>query len=269
MRFILWCRTGSCRGPPHRRNLIDAQFLECQRVVFALAVGALLELGVRRFLAFSSSFTMRRLSPFSFGFEDGVFEFRHLAVDEAVESTCPRPAGTRMSGARRSRRRSCRWRCAPSPLAVAGRKVVLPGDEEPRLRIQLQELRAPLFDQMIRHDEHRLLGKPQAAQFHRGGGHGPGLFRRPRHAPAVCCRSAGCARPRLSDAAPGRRRGEVAHHAGQVRCEPSKLRSRRLLKRSLYSRASRSARSPSSQTQSRKRSFSCCCFSRRRWSPAD
>jgi hypothetical protein len=28
---------------------------------------------------------------------------------------------------------------------------------------------------MIRYDKHRLFGEIQAAEFHRGGGHGPGL----------------------------------------------------------------------------------------------
>ena len=62
-------------------------------------------------------------------------------------------------------------------LTIAGIKVVLPGDEKASLRVQLQKLRSPLVDQMIRHDEHRLLGEIQAAEFHRGGGHGPGLAR--------------------------------------------------------------------------------------------
>ena len=60
-------------------------------------------------------------------------------------------------------------------LAIAGLKLILPGDEKPGLRVQLQKLRSPLVHQMIRHDEHRLLGEIQAAEFHRGGGHGPGL----------------------------------------------------------------------------------------------
>jgi len=60
-------------------------------------------------------------------------------------------------------------------LAVAGRKVFAAGDQEVRLWMQLEELRAPLFYQMIRDHEHRFLGKPQAAHFHGCGGHGPGL----------------------------------------------------------------------------------------------
>ena len=62
-------------------------------------------------------------------------------------------------------------------LAIAGLEVVLPGHEEPGLRVQLQKLRSPLVHQMIRHHEHRLLRQLQAAEFHRGGGHGPGLAR--------------------------------------------------------------------------------------------
>ena len=62
-------------------------------------------------------------------------------------------------------------------LAVASLKVVLPGDEKPGLRVQLQKLRAPLVHQVIRHDEHRLFRQIQTAKFHCGGGHGPGLAR--------------------------------------------------------------------------------------------
>ena len=60
-------------------------------------------------------------------------------------------------------------------LAVAGRKVFAPGDEKVRLWIQFEELRAPLFYQVVGHHKHGLLRKPQAAHFHGGGGHGPGL----------------------------------------------------------------------------------------------
>jgi hypothetical protein len=60
-------------------DLVDAQLLEGERVVLALAVGALLELGDEALLGFSSSLTMRRLSPFlGLGFEDRVFELLNL-----------------------------------------------------------------------------------------------------------------------------------------------------------------------------------------------
>jgi len=45
------------------------------------------------------------------------------------------------------------------------------------LAVQLQKLRPPLVDQMIWHNEHRLLREIQTAEFHRGGGHGPSLAR--------------------------------------------------------------------------------------------
>ena len=51
------------------------------------------------------------------------------------------------------------------------------GDEQIGLRIKLQERRAPLLDQVIGHDDHGLFRQPQAAHFHRGGRHGPGLAR--------------------------------------------------------------------------------------------
>jgi hypothetical protein len=56
-------------------------------------------------------------------------------------------------------------------------KWSFPATNKPSLRVQLQKLRSPLVHQMIRHDEHRLLREIQAAEFHRGGGHGPGLAR--------------------------------------------------------------------------------------------
>src|ERR1700734_3359975 len=62
-------------------------------------------------------------------------------------------------------------------LPIASLKLILPGDEKPRLRVQLQKLRSPLVHQMIWHDEHRLLSEIQAAEFHRGGSHSPGLAR--------------------------------------------------------------------------------------------
>ena len=62
-------------------------------------------------------------------------------------------------------------------LAVAAREMLLARDEELGLRIELQEFRAPLLDQMVGHHEHGLLGQPHAAHFHGGGRHGPGLSR--------------------------------------------------------------------------------------------
>ena len=52
-----------------------------------------------------------------------------------------------------------------------------PRDEQPGLRIELEELRAPLLDEMIGHHEHRFFRQTKAAHFHSGGGHGPGLAR--------------------------------------------------------------------------------------------
>ena len=194
-----------------------------------------LSLATRRFLAFSSSLTIRRLSPFSrFGLEDRVFELLDLLVDEAVEE---------LVGDRQELERTVRdddgviiagRDARHGPLAVAGGEMVLAGDEELGLRIKLQERRAPLLDQMIGHDEHRLFREAQAAHFHRGGRHRPGLARaddmRQQRAAA------------LQDA-PDRvflvaGRSSVAQKfarfmPGKVRCEPSKVRRRRLLKRSL------------------------------------
>src|SRR5689334_15969536 len=60
-------------------------------------------------------------------------------------------------------------------LPVFGSEMVLPGDEQPRLRVKLQKLGSPLVNQMIGHNEHRLFGQIKASQFHGGGRHGPGL----------------------------------------------------------------------------------------------
>ena len=137
-----------------------------------------LSLATRRFLAFSSSLTMRRLSPFSaLASSDRVFQFLNLLLDEAVEQLVG--DGQKLERAVRDDHRvivaggDARHRL----LAVAGREMLLAGDEELGLRIELQELRAPLLDQVIGHDEHRLFREAETAHFHGGGGHRPGLAR--------------------------------------------------------------------------------------------
>ena len=129
-------------------------------------------------MAFSSSLTMRRLSPFSF-FASRMASSSccSCSLDEAVEE---------LVGDRQEFERAVRdddgvvvaaGDAGHRALAVAGREMLLAGDEEPGLRIEFQEFRAPLLDQMVGHDEHGLLGQPQAAHFHRGGRHRPGLSR--------------------------------------------------------------------------------------------
>ena len=137
-----------------------------------------LSLTISRFLAFSSSFTIRRLSslesfaePISASSSATCFSTKRLKYcigdGQELEGPVRDDHGVIVSGGDPSHRL----------LAVASLKVVLPGDEKPSLRVQLQKLRAPLIHQMIRHDEHRLLRQIQTAEFHRGGGHRPGLAR--------------------------------------------------------------------------------------------
>ena len=57
-----------------------------------------------------------------------------------------------------------------------------------RVRIELQELRAPLLDQVVGNNDHWLIRQAEAVQFHAGCRHLVGLARRRRNAPAACCR---------------------------------------------------------------------------------
>ena len=216
-------------------ELVDAEFLESDGVVLALAVGALFELGGEALLGFFQFLhDAAVVALLVLGVENGVLELLKLVVDEAVEE---------LVGDRQKLERAVRdddgvviagRDARHGALAVAGREMILAGDEELGLRIELQEFRAPLFDQMIGHDEHGLLGQTQAAQFHGGGRHGPGLS---------CADDMGEQRAAALQDAPdrvllvgSRGHGRAVVRApcrASVRCEPSNLRRRRLLKRSL------------------------------------
>ena len=101
-----------------------------------------------------------------------------------------------------------RWRL---PAA----KCSLPAMKRFALRIELEKLRAPLLDQVIRHDEHRLLRKPQPPHFHRGGRHRPGLPRPDDMRQQRARRSARCARRRPSGARKVTVAQKLAAHAGK------------------------------------------------------
>ena len=160
------------------KSLVDAEFLEGDRVVFPFAVGALLELRDEALLGFLQFLDDPAIvTAFGLGLEDGVFELLHLVVDEAVEELvrdrqklerAVRDDHGVVVAARNAGHRA---------LPVAGREMVPARDEEPGLGIELQEFRSPLLDQMVGHDEHGLFGKAQTAHFHSGGRHRPGLSR--------------------------------------------------------------------------------------------
>ena len=62
-------------------------------------------------------------------------------------------------------------------FTVSGFKILFGRDEDVRGGIKPQKFRRPLFCQMVRHDEHGFLAKPQPLGFHDGGDHFKGLAR--------------------------------------------------------------------------------------------
>ena len=62
-------------------------------------------------------------------------------------------------------------------FAVSGFKILFGRDEDVRGGIEPQKFRCPLFRQVVRHDEHGFLAKPQPLGFHDGGDHFKGLAR--------------------------------------------------------------------------------------------
>ena len=62
-------------------------------------------------------------------------------------------------------------------FAVSGFKILFGRDKDVRGGIEPQKFRRPLFRQVVRHDEHGFLTKPQPLGFHDGGDHFKGLTR--------------------------------------------------------------------------------------------
>ena len=60
-------------------------------------------------------------------------------------------------------------------LAALAGEVLLAGDEQPGIGVELHELAAELLQQVIGHDVQRLLDEPRLLHLHAGGGHGEGL----------------------------------------------------------------------------------------------
>jgi hypothetical protein len=58
-----------------------------------------------------------------------------------------------------------------------GLEVFPLGDQDPGLRIKLEELAAELFQHVVGHDDRGLAGQPEPAQLHRAHGHLGGLAR--------------------------------------------------------------------------------------------
>ena len=58
--------------------------------------------------------------------------------------------------------------------AVAG-QVLLAGDEQPGVGVELHELAGELLQHVVGHDVHRLLDEPGLLHLHAGGGHREGL----------------------------------------------------------------------------------------------
>ena len=60
-------------------------------------------------------------------------------------------------------------------LAPLAREVLLAGDEQPGIGVELHELAGELLQHVIGHDVHRLLDEPGLLHLHAGGGHREGL----------------------------------------------------------------------------------------------
>ncbi|HEX4227840.1 MAG TPA: hypothetical protein VHZ07_04170 [Bryobacteraceae bacterium] len=122
---------------------VDAELFPGDRVILALAAGAFLEPGLQAFLRFPSSLTMR-LAEFMRD-DDPVV----IARRDAVHGF----------------------------LAGAGGEGVLARNEDMGVRIEGEERRAPLLDQVIGHDDHGFARQSQALHLRGGGDHLEGLAR--------------------------------------------------------------------------------------------
>ncbi len=60
-------------------------------------------------------------------------------------------------------------------LAAVARQVVLGGDQQLGVGVELHELAGELLEHVVGHDVHRLLDQPGLLHLHAGGGHGEGL----------------------------------------------------------------------------------------------
>jgi len=190
---------------------------------------------VSRFLAFSSSFTMRRLSP---------LDSLAKPISASSSATCLSTKRLKYAfetgrnskdGGRRSRRHSFPWQCGPWPAGDCRSQSDPSRQRRAELAGTPSETPLPTGPQVIRNERTSAFREILTAEFHRGGGHGPGLARSHdmrqqwatplKDAPDrvfLVCREITVAR-------------DVRTIPGRVRCEPSKSRSRRLLNRKLYS----------------------------------
>jgi len=118
-------------------------------------------------------------------------------------------------------------------LAIAGLKVILPGNEEPSLRVHFRnslptgppgdsERRTSAFSRDPDGEFHRAAVMVQSCPL-------------PRHAQQWATPLKDAARRVFLVCARSPSRRDVRTIPGRVRCEPSKSRSRRLLNRKLYS----------------------------------
>ena len=87
-------------------------------------------------------------------------------------------------------------------LAAVLRQVLLGGDQQPGVGVELHELSGELLEHVVGHGVDRLLAQPGLLHLHAGGGHGEGLACRRRRGRAACCRCSCPARRRPSGAGP-------------------------------------------------------------------
>ena len=158
-------------------DAVNAHFFKADGLVLLLAFGAVFDLLGQTFLRGFQHFDNTAIALIDIGFTDGFFQrlqfLFHIGVEQLVRH------GQQFKGLVRDNHRIvvAGGNTRHGFLAVAALKMLLSRDEDIGLGIEVHELLAPLFDQVVRNHHHAFLDQADAFGLHRRRRHDPSLAR--------------------------------------------------------------------------------------------